>query len=85
MNIQRKPPPLILDDSWRALNKLRARVAREEVDLFAAFNERDTDRIGLCSEARFAATLSSGIESGLSIREIGELADRFRIQDGRIE
>lgn len=76
---------VVLDDSWRALNKLRARVGRSDVNLFAAFNTHDKDKTGLCSEAIFAHALSSELETELTDREIGELADLFRIQDGRIE
>ncbi|XP_026479927.1 uncharacterized protein LOC113386357 [Ctenocephalides felis] len=76
---------VVLDDSWRALNKLRARVGRSDVNLFAAFNTHDKDKTGLCSEAIFAHALSSELETELTDREIGELADLFRIQDGRID
>ncbi|XP_036148032.1 uncharacterized protein LOC105829378 isoform X2 [Monomorium pharaonis] len=77
---------LKLHDVWRTCNKIRAAVFRVGLDLWEYYKPLDPDKRCLISEPKFISILAGPLKSiiGLSDKEICDLTDYFRIQDGRI-
>ncbi|KAK4881782.1 hypothetical protein RN001_005101 [Aquatica leii] len=77
---------LKLCDIWRTCNKIRSAIFRVNLDLWDYYLPLDPDKQGLISELKFCSVLSGPLKSviGLSEQEIADLADYFRVQDGRI-
>ncbi|XP_018398309.1 PREDICTED: uncharacterized protein LOC108776253 [Cyphomyrmex costatus] len=77
---------LNLHDVWRTCNKIRATVFRIGLDLWEYYKPLDPNKRCLISESKFISVLTGPLKGviGLSDREICDLADYFRIQDGRI-
>ncbi|XP_011637056.1 uncharacterized protein LOC105427136 [Pogonomyrmex barbatus] len=77
---------LKLHDVWRTCNKIRAAVFRVGLDLWGYYKPLDPEGHCLISEAKFISVLAGPLKGviGLSDKEICDLADYFRIQDGRI-
>ncbi|KAK2582407.1 hypothetical protein KPH14_004725 [Odynerus spinipes] len=77
---------LKLQDVWRTCNKIRAAIFRVGLNLWDHYKPLDPDNNCLISEAKFVSVLSGPLKNviGLSDKEICELADYFRVQDGRI-
>ncbi|XP_018562489.1 uncharacterized protein LOC108904422 [Anoplophora glabripennis] len=71
---------------WRTCNKIRAAIFRLGINLYDYFNEVDVHGICLISESQFISVVNGqlGAIIGLSDQEIAELADYFRVPDGRI-
>ncbi|CAH0558987.1 unnamed protein product [Brassicogethes aeneus] len=71
---------------WRTCNKIRAAIFRLGLNLWEYFVPLDPQKNCLISESQFISVLSGQLRStiGLSEQEISELADYFRVQDGRI-
>ncbi|XP_018048189.1 PREDICTED: uncharacterized protein LOC108687099 [Atta colombica] len=77
---------LNLYDVWHTCNKIRAAVFRVGLDLWEYYKPLDPDRRFLISESKFLSVLAGPLKGviGLSDKEICDLTDYFRIQDGRI-
>ncbi|EFN67507.1 hypothetical protein EAG_02894 [Camponotus floridanus] len=77
---------LRLHDVWRTCNKIRAAVFRIGLDLWEYYKPLDPDNRCLISESKFISVLAGPLKGviGLSDKEICDLTDYFRIQDGRI-
>ncbi|XP_012253830.2 uncharacterized protein LOC105684778 [Athalia rosae] len=77
---------LKLRDVWRTCNKIRAAIFRVGTNLWDYYKPLDPNNNGLISESKFVSVLAGPLRGpiGLSDQEIGDLADYFRIQDGRI-
>ncbi|KAJ3666453.1 hypothetical protein Zmor_001895 [Zophobas morio] len=75
-----------LTDIWRTCNKIRAAVFRTNLNLWEYFCPLDPNKNSIISESQFISVFSGHLQAiiGLSDQEISELADYFRIQDGRI-
>ncbi|RZC35018.1 uncharacterized protein BDFB_001668, partial [Asbolus verrucosus] len=75
-----------LGDVWRTCNKIRAAVFRTNLNLWKYFCPLDPNKNCIISESQFISVFSGHLQGilGLSDQEISELADYFRIQDGRI-
>ncbi|XP_043281125.1 uncharacterized protein [Venturia canescens] len=77
---------LKLRDIWRTCNKIRGAVFRVGLNLWDYYKPLDPNNQKVLSEAKFVAVLAGPLKGaiGLSDSEICDLADYFRIQDGRI-
>ncbi|XP_071638327.1 uncharacterized protein [Temnothorax longispinosus] len=77
---------LKLHDVWRTCNKIRAAVFRVGLNLWEYYRPLDPDKRCLISESKFISVLAGPLKGviGLSDKEICDLTDYFRIQDGRI-
>ncbi|KAL3279480.1 hypothetical protein HHI36_016990 [Cryptolaemus montrouzieri] len=75
-----------LSDVWRTCNKIRAAIFRIGLNLWDYFLPLDPNKNRLISESQFISVLSGQLRGkiGLSEQEISDLADYFRVQDGRI-
>ncbi|XP_050463997.1 uncharacterized protein LOC126858035 [Cataglyphis hispanica] len=75
-----------LHDVWRTCNKIRAAAFRIGLDLWEYYKPLDPDNRYVISESKFISVLAGPLKGliGLSDKEICDLADYFRIQDGRI-
>lgn len=73
-------------DIWRTCNKMRAATFRMGINLFEYFTPLDPNKTCLISESQFISVLNSQFRDtiGLTEQEIAELADYFRVPDGRI-
>lgn len=73
-------------DVWRVCNKIRAAIFRVGLNLWDYYLPLDPNRNCLISESKFISVLTGPLKKtiGLSDYEIAELADYFRVQDGRI-
>lgn len=73
-------------DIWRTCNKMRAAIFRIGINLFDYFTPLDPNKTCLISESQFISVLNSQFRAniGLTDHEIAELADYFRVPDGRI-
>lgn len=78
--------PLKLNDVWRTCNKIRAAIHRIGINLSDHFMKLDPKANCLISEAKFINVFGQQLRGiiGLADMEIAELADYFRVQDGRI-
>ncbi|RLU20681.1 hypothetical protein DMN91_007294 [Ooceraea biroi] len=81
-----KQKVLKLQDVWRTCNKIRAAVFRVGLDLWEYYKPLVPDKHCLISESKFISVLAGPLKGviGLSDKEICDLTDYFRIQDGRI-
>ncbi|XP_046608856.1 uncharacterized protein LOC124299634 [Neodiprion virginianus] len=77
---------LKLRDVWRTCNKIRAAIFRVGLNLWDYYKPLDPNNNSLLSESKFVSVLTGPLRGpiGLSDQEIGDLADYFRVQDGRI-
>ncbi|KAF7382800.1 hypothetical protein HZH66_013202 [Vespula vulgaris] len=77
---------LKLQDVWRTCNKIRAAIFRLGLSLWDHYKPLDPDNNSLISETKFVSVLNGPLKEtiGLSDKEICDLADYFRVQDGRI-
>ncbi|XP_015588421.1 uncharacterized protein LOC107264555 [Cephus cinctus] len=77
---------LRLRDVWRTCNKIRAAIFRVGLNLWDYYRPLDPNKNSLISESKFVSVLAGPLRGpiGLSDQEIGDLADYFRLQDGRI-
>ncbi|CAG9864019.1 unnamed protein product [Phyllotreta striolata] len=77
---------LKLGDVWRTCNKIRAAIFRMGINLFDYFSRLDPHNNCLISESQFISVINGQLRAiiGLSEQEVGELADYFRVPDGRI-
>lgn len=77
---------LKLVDVWRTCNKVRAAVFRMGINLFEYFTPLDPHKTCLISISQFISVLNGKLRAtiGLSEQECAELADYFRVPDGRI-
>ncbi|XP_053995712.1 uncharacterized protein LOC128885623 [Hylaeus anthracinus] len=77
---------LRLQDVWRTCNKIRAAIFRVGFNLWKYYRPLDPDNNCLISESKFVSVLAGPLKDtiGLSDKEICDLADYFRVQDGRI-
>ncbi|XP_047366820.1 uncharacterized protein LOC124955844 [Vespa velutina] len=77
---------LKLQDVWRTCNKIRAAIFRLGLSLWDYYKPLDPDNNSLISETKFVSILNGPLKEtiGLSNKEICDLADYFRVQDGRI-
>ncbi|XP_029049367.2 uncharacterized protein LOC114879045 [Osmia bicornis bicornis] len=77
---------LRLQDVWRTCNKIRAAIFRIGFNLWDYYKPLDPEKNCLISESKFISVLAGPLKDvvGLSDREICDLADYFRVQDGRI-
>ncbi|KAG7211846.1 hypothetical protein KM043_011069 [Ampulex compressa] len=77
---------LELRDVWRACNKIRAAIFRVGLNLWEYYKTLDPNNNCLISESKFISVLTGPLKDmvGLSDKEISDLADYFRVQDGRI-
>ncbi|XP_014603469.1 PREDICTED: uncharacterized protein LOC106786514 [Polistes canadensis] len=77
---------LKLQDVWRTCNKIRAAIFRTGLNLWDYYKPLDPENNSLISEVKFVSVLCGPLKGiiGLSDKEICELADYFRVQDGRI-
>ncbi|XP_072384086.1 uncharacterized protein [Diabrotica undecimpunctata] len=75
-----------LGDVWRTCNKIRAAVFRMGINLFDYFLPLDPHKNCLISESQFISVINRQLRAtiGLSEQEVAELADYFRVPDGRI-
>ncbi|XP_056643883.1 uncharacterized protein LOC130449862 [Diorhabda sublineata] len=75
-----------LGDVWRTCNKIRAAVFRMGINLFEYFQPLDPHKNSLISESQFISVINGQLRAtiGLSEQEVAELADYFRVPDGRI-
>lgn len=75
-----------LSNVWRACNKIRAAIFRVGINLWDYYLPFDPHKNCLISESQFVSVLAGTLRGtiGLSDQEIGEIADYFRVQDGRI-
>ncbi|XP_011688757.1 PREDICTED: uncharacterized protein LOC105450541 isoform X2 [Wasmannia auropunctata] len=82
----REQKVLTLNDVWRTCNKIRAAVFRVGLNLWEYYKSLDPDKRCLISESKFISVLAGPLKGviGLSDKEICDLTDYFRIQDGRI-
>ncbi|XP_063217255.1 uncharacterized protein LOC134528020 [Bacillus rossius redtenbacheri] len=71
---------------WRTCNKIRAAIFHENICLWDYYKPIDIQKNGLISESKFVSVLNGPLKQciGLSDHEIAELADFFRVPDGRI-
>ncbi|CAG2054842.1 unnamed protein product [Timema podura] len=78
--------PLVLSDIWRTCNKIRAAIFRGGINLWDYYSPLDPQKNSLISESKFVSVLTGPLKGpvGLSDQEIAELADYFRVHDGRI-
>ncbi|XP_076647707.1 uncharacterized protein LOC143356146, partial [Halictus rubicundus] len=77
---------LRLQDVWRTCNKIRAAIFRVGFNLWDYYKPLDPENNCLISESKFISVLAGPLKDtiGLSDKEIDDLADYFRVQDGRI-
>ncbi|CAK9796667.1 hypothetical protein ANTQUA_LOCUS837 [Anthophora quadrimaculata] len=77
---------LRLQDVWRTCNKIRAAIFRVGFNLWDFYKSLDPNNNCLISESKFISVLAGPLKDqiGLSDKEICDLADYFRVQDGRI-
>ncbi|CAG9765528.1 unnamed protein product [Ceutorhynchus assimilis] len=77
---------LKLGDVWRTCNKIRAAIFRMGINLLEYFTRLDPHKNCLISESQFISVIHGqlGATIGLSEQEVAELADYFRVPDGRI-
>ncbi|KAL1506511.1 hypothetical protein ABEB36_005862 [Hypothenemus hampei] len=77
---------LKLGDVWRTCNKIRAAIFRIGINLSEYFKPLDPHKNCLISESKFISVIHGqlGGTIGLSQQEVAELADYFRVPDGRI-
>ncbi|CAL7935870.1 unnamed protein product [Xylocopa violacea] len=77
---------LRLQDVWRTCNKIRAAIFRVGFNLWDFYKPLDPNNNCLISESKFISVLAGPLKDqiGLSDKEICDLADYFRVQDGRI-
>ncbi|KAF5278622.1 hypothetical protein FQA39_LY00664 [Lamprigera yunnana] len=77
---------LKLNDVWRTCNKIRSAIFRVNLDLWEYFLPFDVNKTCLISESQFCSVLSGSLRSvlGLCDQEITDLADYFKVPDGRI-
>ncbi|XP_017798938.1 PREDICTED: uncharacterized protein LOC108579823 [Habropoda laboriosa] len=77
---------LRLQDVWRTCNKIRAAIFRVGFNLWDFYKSLDPNNNCLISESKFISVLAGQLKDqiGLSEKEISDLADYFRVQDGRI-
>ncbi|KOX77600.1 hypothetical protein WN51_09264 [Melipona quadrifasciata] len=77
---------LRLQDVWRTCNKIRAAIFRVGFNLWDFYKPLDPNKNCLISESKFISVLAGPLKDqiGLSDKEICDLADYFRVQDGRI-
>nr|XP_031846381.1 uncharacterized protein LOC116432948 [Nomia melanderi] len=77
---------LRLSDVWRVCNKIRAAIFRVGFNLWDYYKPLDPDKNCLISESKFISVLAGPLKDkiGLSDKEICDIADYFRVQDGRI-
>ncbi|XP_033317224.1 uncharacterized protein LOC117214955 isoform X1 [Bombus bifarius] len=77
---------LRLQDVWRTCNKIRAAIFRVGFNLWNFYKPLDPNNNCLISESKFISVLAGPLKDqiGLSDKEISDLADYFRVQDGRI-
>ncbi|KAG6799425.1 hypothetical protein HZU73_05159 [Apis mellifera caucasica] len=77
---------LRLQDVWRTCNKIRAAIFRVGFNLWDFYKPLDPNNNSLISESKFISVLAGPLKDqiGLSDKEICDLADYFRVQDGRI-
>ncbi|CAH1971347.1 unnamed protein product [Acanthoscelides obtectus] len=77
---------LKLGDVWRTCNKIRAAIFRMGINLFEYFAPLDPHKNCLISESQFISVINGQLRAtiGLSEQEVAELADYFRVPDGRI-
>ncbi|ENN74041.1 hypothetical protein YQE_09365, partial [Dendroctonus ponderosae] len=77
---------LKLGDVWRTCNKIRAAIFRIGINLSEYFKLLDPHKNCLISESQFISVIHGqlGGTIGLSEQEVAELADYFRVPDGRI-
>ncbi|XP_060524821.1 uncharacterized protein LOC132701132 isoform X3 [Cylas formicarius] len=75
-----------LGDVWRTCNKIRAAIFRMGINLLEYFKPLDPHNNCLISESQFISVIRRqlGATIGLSEQEVAELADYFRVPDGRI-
>ncbi|XP_045460656.1 uncharacterized protein LOC123671052 [Harmonia axyridis] len=75
-----------LSDVWRTCNKIRAAIFRIGLNLWDYFLPLDPNKNRLISESQFISVLYGQLRGkiGLSEQEISDLADYFRVQDGRV-
>ncbi|KAB0801730.1 hypothetical protein PPYR_03916 [Photinus pyralis] len=75
-----------LSDVWRTCNKIRSAIFRVNLNLWDHYLPLDPEKNCVISESKFCSVLSGPLKSviGLSEQEIADLADYFRVQDGRI-
>ncbi|CAH1119695.1 unnamed protein product [Phaedon cochleariae] len=75
-----------LGDVWRTCNKIRAAIFRMGINLFEYFQPLDPNKSCLISESQFISVINGQLRAtiGLSEQEVKELADYFRVPDGRI-
>lgn len=75
-----------LTDVWRTCNKIRAAIFRVGLNLWDYYKPLDPGKNSLISESKFCSVLNGPLKDviGLSEQEISDLADYFRVQDGRI-
>ncbi|XP_066591621.1 EF-hand calcium-binding domain-containing protein 6 [Prorops nasuta] len=81
-----KPKDLKLQDVWRTCNKVQAAIFRVGLNLWDYYGPLDPNKKSLISESKFTSILAGPLKPliGLTNKEIFDLADYFRIQDGRI-
>ncbi|XP_078046729.1 uncharacterized protein LOC144475059 [Augochlora pura] len=77
---------LRLQDVWRTCNKIRAAIFRVGFNLWDYYKPLDPDNNCLISESKFISVFAGPLKDiiGLSEKEVCDLADYFRVQDGRI-
>ncbi|XP_026669887.1 uncharacterized protein LOC108625584 [Ceratina calcarata] len=77
---------LRLQDVWRTCNKIRAAIFRVGFNLWDFYKPLDPNNNCLISESKFISVLAGPLKDqiGLADKEICDLADYFRVQDGRI-
>nr|XP_003701096.1 PREDICTED: uncharacterized protein LOC100876752 [Megachile rotundata]XP_012135529.1 PREDICTED: uncharacterized protein LOC100876752 [Megachile rotundata]XP_012135530.1 PREDICTED: uncharacterized protein LOC100876752 [Megachile rotundata] len=77
---------LRLQDVWRTCNKIRAAIFRVGFSLWDYYKPLDPEKNCLISESKFISVLAGPLKDvvGLSDSEICDLADYFRVQDGRV-
>lgn len=73
-------------DVWRTCNKIRAAIFRMGINLFEYFTPLDPHKTCLISESQFISVLNAHFRSSIALseKEVAELADYFRVPDGRI-
>nr|XP_022907624.1 uncharacterized protein LOC111419100 [Onthophagus taurus] len=71
---------------WRICNKIRATIFRVGINLWDYYLPLDPNKNCLISESQFVSVLSGPLRTtiGLSDEEISELAEYFRVPDGRV-
>ncbi|XP_018321327.1 uncharacterized protein LOC108734325 [Agrilus planipennis] len=75
-----------LGNVWRSCNKIRSAIFRVGLNLWEYYLPLDHGKTNLITESQFTSVLSGPLKIvlALSDQEISELADYFKVPDGRI-